>query len=323
MPSSPSRCCRSPSTSCWACSPIARGCARARGRLQMIFGLPARRHGVHQQTYAAMLFSGISGTAVSDIASLGRAADPAHDARRLPAHVQCGADSGDIDHRRPLSRRAWAMIIYALAVGNISVGAMFAGAMIPGIMMGAGLHARCRGTRRARAATAASFPRRAHASSGGRRSSVRRSSSCRSSSSEASSAALHGGPSRRPSGTAYTVLVGLVRKPRLRMKDIYDATRVQRGDQLGGRDAARRRRDRRVDPHLQPRHAVRSPTCSSRSRATRAVFMLIVMLALLFLGMLMDAVPIMICSRPAPRLRSPSSTASTRSSSATSSSSRA
>jgi tripartite ATP-independent transporter DctM subunit len=188
------------------------------------------------------------------------------------------------------------MIIYALAVGNISVGAMFAGAMIPGILMGLGFMAMSwRTTRKGGygyivpAPSAREFWRQTIKVTpllvlpiiivGGIFTGIF---------TVTESAAV---------GTAYTIVVGLLMKPRLRMKDIYDATVYSAvissvaGMLLGvGAIVAWILTYNRVTQTLADMLV--------NFTSDPAVFMLIVMLALLFLGMLMDAVPIIIALAP-------------------------
>ena len=109
--------------------------------LQMIFGW-TRGGMAYINVVAAMLFAGISGTAVSDIASLGRSQIQMMTRVGYPLAYSAALTAATAIIA-PIIPPSVAMIIYALAVGNVSVGAMFAGAMIPGVMMGARLHVRC------------------------------------------------------------------------------------------------------------------------------------------------------------------------------------
>lgn len=90
----------------------------------------------------SMFFAGISGTAVSDVASLGRieiklmeeAGYPrAHSAALTAASSICG----------PIIPPSVAMIIYALAAGNVSIGGLFLAGAIPGFVLGAGMLVMC------------------------------------------------------------------------------------------------------------------------------------------------------------------------------------
>ena len=284
--------------------------------LQMIFGR-LRGGMAYINSVAAMLFSGISGTAVSDIASLGRPLIQLMTRAGYPL-TYSAALTAATSIIGPVIPPSVGMIIYALAVGNISVGAMFAGAMIPGIMMGLGFMAMSWHTTRKGgygrifpAPTAREFWRQTVQVTpililpiiivGGIFSGIFTVTE-----SAAVGTALHG-----PRGPA--------RKPRLRMKDIYDATVYSAvissvAGMLLGVGA--------IVAWILTYNRVTQSVADMLVAFTSdpAVFMLIVMLALLFLGMLMDAVPIMICLAPL-LARSPSSTASTRSSSASSSSS--
>jgi TRAP-type C4-dicarboxylate transport system permease large subunit len=173
--------------------------------LQMIFGR-LRGGMAYINSVAAMLFSGISGTAVSDIASLGRpliqlmtrAGYPLTYSAALTAATSIIGPvippSVGHDHLRARG-------------GNISVGAMFAGAMIPGIIMGLGFMAMSWHTTRKGRLRPHLSRRRPHASSGGRRSRSRRSSSSRSSSSGASSPGIFTVTESAAVGTAYTIIV--------------------------------------------------------------------------------------------------------------------
>jgi len=262
--------------------------------LQMIFGR-VRAGMAYINSVAAMLFSGISGTAVSDIASLGRILIQLMTRAGYPA-TYSAALTAATSIIGPVIPPSVGMIIYALATGNVSVGAMFAGATIPGIIMGLGFMAMSWHTTRrggygrvfARP-TAREFWRQTVRVTpllilpviivGGIFTGIF---------TVTESAAV---------GTAYTILVGLFAKPRLRMKDIYEATVYSAvissvaGMLLGvGAIVAWILTYNRVTQSV----ADFIVTLTSDP----SVFMLIVMGVLLFLGMLMDAVPIMICLAP-------------------------
>jgi tripartite ATP-independent transporter DctM subunit len=104
--------------------------------LQMLLGR-TRGGMAYVNVASGMLFAGISGTAVSDIASLGRilmqlmtrAGYP------LPYSAALTAATSIIG---PIIPPSVAMIIYALAVGNVSVGGLFLGGAIPGFLFGIG-----------------------------------------------------------------------------------------------------------------------------------------------------------------------------------------
>ena len=104
--------------------------------LQMILGR-LRGGMAYINVVAAMLFAGISGTAVSDIASLGRMLIQLMTRAGYPLTYSAALTSAT-SIIGPIIPPSVAMIIYALAVGNVSVGAMFAGGAIPGVLFGVG-----------------------------------------------------------------------------------------------------------------------------------------------------------------------------------------
>lgn len=262
--------------------------------LQMIFGR-MRAGMAYINSVAAMLFSGISGTAVSDIASLGRILIQLMTRAGYPV-TYAAALTAATSIIGPVIPPSVGMIIYALAVGNVSVGALFAGAMIPGIIMGLGFMAMSWHTTRKGgyghifpAPTAREFWRQTIKVTpllalpviivGGIFTGVF---------TVTESAAV---------GTAYTIVIGLFAKPRLRMKDIYEATVYSAvissvaGMLLGvGAIVAW------ILTYNRATQTLAEMVVAFTSDP--AVFMLIVMAVLLFLGMLMDAVPIMICLAP-------------------------
>jgi len=90
----------------------------------------------------SMVFAGVSGTAVSDVASLGRVEiklmeeagyDRPYSAALTAATSICG----------PIIPPSVAMIVYALAAGNVSIGGLFLGGAIPGVLLGLGMLAMC------------------------------------------------------------------------------------------------------------------------------------------------------------------------------------
>ena len=90
----------------------------------------------------SMIFAGISGTAISDVASLGRIEielmrkagyDLPYSAALTAASSICG----------PIIPPSVAMIIYALAAGNVSIGGLFMAGALPGILLGLGMIAIC------------------------------------------------------------------------------------------------------------------------------------------------------------------------------------
>lgn len=104
--------------------------------LQMIFG--RMRGGMaYINVVASALFSGVSGTAVSDIASMGRV--------EIQMMVRAGyppsyaaALTAATSILGPIIPPSVAMIIYALAVGNVSIGALFIAGVIPGVLISLG-----------------------------------------------------------------------------------------------------------------------------------------------------------------------------------------
>lgn len=262
--------------------------------LQMLFGW-TRGGMAYINTVSSMLFAGISGTAVSDIASMGRVQIQMMTRAGYPLAYSAALTAATAIVA-PIIPPSVAMIIYALAVGNVSVGAMFAGGAIPGILFGAGfLVMSFFTTRRGKYGVVGPWPtldaflRQTLAVVpllilpfiivGGIFSGVF---------TVTESAAV---------GVAYTVIVGLLGKPRLRWKDIYDATLYSAvvsavaGLLLGaGAIVSWILTYNRVTQDL-------ADLLVSFSVGPIA-YMLIVVLVLFILGMLMDAVPIMIALAP-------------------------
>jgi TRAP-type transport system large permease protein len=262
--------------------------------LQMMFGR-MRAGMAYINSVAAMLFSGISGTAVSDIASLGRPLIQLMTRAGYPL-TYSAALTAATSIMGPIIPPSVGMIIYALATGNVSVGALFAGATIPGILMGVGFMAMSWYTTR-RGGYGRVFPRPTAREFwlqtlrvtpllilpviivGGIFTGIF---------TVTESAAV---------GVVYTIVIGLASRPGLRFKDIYDATVYSAvissvaGMLLGvGAIVAWILTFNRVTQSLADVLVALT--------SDPAIFMLIVMAALLFLGMLMDAVPIMIALAP-------------------------
>jgi len=262
--------------------------------LQMIFGR-MRAGMAYINSVAAMLFSGISGTAVSDIASLGRILIQLMTRAGYPI-TYSAALTAATSIIGPVIPPSVGMIIYALATGNVSVGAMFAGATIPGILMGIGFMGMSWYTTR-RGGYGRIFPRPTAA--------VFWRQTLRVTPLLILPVIIVGGiftgvftvTESAAVGTAYTIVVGMFAKPRLRMKDIYEATVYSAvissvaGMLLGvGAIVAW------ILTYNRVTQSVADMVVAYTSDPT--VFMMIVMAVLLFLGMLMDAVPIMICLAP-------------------------
>jgi tripartite ATP-independent transporter DctM subunit len=109
--------------------------------LQLLLG--KTRGGVaYLNVLNSMVFAGISGTAISDVASLGRLEidlmrragyELPYSAALTAASSICG----------PIIPPSVAMILYALAAGNISIGGLFMAGAVPGIILGLGMIGIC------------------------------------------------------------------------------------------------------------------------------------------------------------------------------------
>ncbi|MET0732672.1 MAG: TRAP transporter large permease [Casimicrobiaceae bacterium] len=262
--------------------------------LQMILGR-LRGGMAYINVVAAMLFAGISGTAVSDIASLGRTLIKLMTRAGYPLTYSAALTSAT-SIIGPIIPPSVAMIIYALAVGNVSVGAMFAGGAIPGVLFGVGFLAMA-WYRTRRGNYGVTLPRPELRSFlrqtlrvlpllvlpviivGGIFSGVF---------TVTESAAV---------GTVYTILVGVLKTPRLRWTDLYDATLYSAvisavAGMLLGAGAI-------VSWILTYNQVTQSLANTLLAMSVGPeVFMLMVVVMLLVLGMLMDAVPIMIALAP-------------------------
>jgi tripartite ATP-independent transporter DctM subunit len=244
---------------------------------------------------SSMLMAGVSGTAVSDIASMGRVQIQMMTRAGYPVDYAAALTAATAIIG-PVIPPSVAMIIYALAVGNVSVGAMFLGGAIPGLLFGLGFLAMSwYTTRRGQYGELVDRP--------------------------AAGALLRetllvvpllalpviiiGGivtgiftvTESAAIGVVYTIAIGLVMKPRLRFKDIYDATLYSAvissvvGMLLGAGA---------IVSWIFTFNRVTQSLADLLTALTTdpSVFMLLVVLALLVLGMLMDAVPIMIALAP-------------------------
>jgi C4-dicarboxylate transporter, DctM subunit len=104
--------------------------------LRMMFG--RARSGMAQvNVVSSVLFSGVSGTAVSDVASLGRILIQLMTRAGYPA-AYAAALTSSTAMLAPIIPPSVAMIIYALAVGNVSVAAMFMAGVVPGLLFSGG-----------------------------------------------------------------------------------------------------------------------------------------------------------------------------------------
>ena len=262
--------------------------------LQMLFG--RLRGGMsYINVVAAMLFAGISGTAVSDIASLGRILIQLMTRAGYPV-AYSAALTAATSIIGPIIPPSVAMIIYALATGSVSVGALFAGAAIPGVLFGLGFMAMAwRTTRKQGYGTIFDRPPPKVILRqtlrvvpllvlpviivGGIFSGVF---------TVTESAAV---------GVAYTVIIGLLARPRLRFKDFYDAILYSAvissvAGMLLGVGA--------IVSWILTYNRITQTLADIMVGLTSdpSMFMMIVVLVLLFLGMLMDAVPIMVALAP-------------------------
>jgi len=262
--------------------------------LQMILGR-LRGGMAYINVVSAMLFAGISGTAVSDIASLGRTLIQLMTRAGYPLTYSAALTSAT-SIIGPIIPPSVAMIIYALAVGNVSVGAMFAAGAIPGVLFGVGfLIMAFVTTRRGKYGVVQPWPTA--------RDFLRQ--TLRVIPLIALPVIIAGGifsgvftvTESAAVGVAYTVVVGLCSKPRLRWKDVYDATLYSAvvsavAGMLLGAGAI-------VSWILTYNRVTQDLADLLLSLSVGPIgYMLIVVVVLLILGMLMDAVPIMIALAP-------------------------
>ena len=262
--------------------------------LQMILGR-LRGGMAYINVVASMLFAGISGTAVSDIASMGRIQIQLMTQAGYPVAYGAALTAATAIIG-PIIPPSVAMIIYALATGSVSIGALFAGAAVPGFLFGLGFLALAwYDTRRGGYGAVYARPSRGEFVRqtikvmpllilpviivGGIFSGIF---------TVTESAAV---------GVVYTALVGFLSRPRLRFKDIYDSVLYSAvissvaGMLLGvGAIVAWILTFNRVTQTLAEMLVSFS--------ASPTVFMLVLVLVLLFLGMLMDAIPIIIALAP-------------------------
>jgi TRAP-type C4-dicarboxylate transport system permease large subunit len=85
-----------------------------------------------------MLFAGISGTAVSDVASLGRIEIQMMTRAGFALNYSAALTAASA-MVGPIIPPSVAMIIYALAAGNVSIGGLFMAGTVPGLLLGGGL----------------------------------------------------------------------------------------------------------------------------------------------------------------------------------------
>jgi tripartite ATP-independent transporter DctM subunit len=109
--------------------------------LRMVLGWT--RGGIaYLNVLASLIFAGVSGTAVSDVASMGRVEiqmmrRAGYDLEFSAALTAASAVMG------PIIPPSVAMVIYALAAGNISIAGLFLAGVIPGALMAVGMLAIC------------------------------------------------------------------------------------------------------------------------------------------------------------------------------------
>ena len=262
--------------------------------LEMIF---ARTRGgmAYINVVSSMMMAGISGTAVSDIASLGKVQiDMMTRAKYPPAYSAALTAATAIIG--PIIPPSVAMIIYALAVGNVSVGAMFIGGAIPGFLFGFGFMVMTwYTTRRHQYGMLMPYPSFGEfwrqtlrvmpvlilpvVIVGGIVTGVF---------TVTESAAI---------GVVYAAIIGLFSTPRLTFKDVYESLIYSAiissvAGMLLGAGA--------IVSWILTYNRVTQTLADFLTSVTDSptIFMLIVTLALLILGMLMDAVPIMIALAP-------------------------
>ena len=105
--------------------------------LQMVFGW-VRGGRAYVSVVGSMIFAGVSGTAISDVATIGRLEikmlrESGYAADYSAALVATCAILA------PIIPPSVAFVIYALAVGNVSIGGLFMAGVAPGILLGLGL----------------------------------------------------------------------------------------------------------------------------------------------------------------------------------------
>lgn len=262
--------------------------------LQMLFG--RLRGGMsYINVVAAMLFAGISGTAVSDIASLGRILIQLMTRAGYPV-AYSAALTAATSIIGPIIPPSVAMIIYALATGSVSVGALFAGAAIPGVLFGVGFMVMAwRTTRKQGYGTTFDRPP----------ANVIMRQTLRVLPLLVLPVIIVGGifsgvftvTESAAIGVAYTVIIGLLATPRLRFKDFYDAILYSAvissvAGMLLGVGA--------IVSWILTYNRITQTLADIMVGLTSdpSMFMIIVVVVLLFLGMLMDAVPIMVALAP-------------------------
>lgn len=104
--------------------------------LQLILGR-TRGGMAYLNVASSMLFAGISGTAVSDVASLGRVEIQLMTRAGYPL-IYSAALTAATSIVGPIIPPSIPMVIYALSVGNVSIGGLFLAGAVPGFLLGGG-----------------------------------------------------------------------------------------------------------------------------------------------------------------------------------------
>lgn len=262
--------------------------------LQMVLG--RMRGGMaYLNVLQSLVFAGAGGTAISDIASLGRVQIDLMVRAGYPV-LYSAALTAATAVIGPIIPPSLAMIIYGMSVGNISVGGLFVAAIIPGLLFTAGFLVMTWYTTRrhsyGRVMERAPFREIVKHTIyvmpllmlpliiiGGIMLGIF---------TVTESAGI---------GVVYTLIVGLLSRPRLRWKDIHDSIVYSAiiSSVVGMLLATGA-----IISWLFAFDGVTQTVADFLTSVTDSptVFLLIVMAALLVLGMVMDAVPIMVAIAP-------------------------
>ncbi len=109
--------------------------ARLTGFLKTLLG-PVRGGMAYLNIFASLMFAGISGTAVSDVSSMGYLEIKMMEETGLPRDFS-GALTAASAVAGPIIPPSLAMVVFALAIGGgISVSGLFASGVIPGLLLG-------------------------------------------------------------------------------------------------------------------------------------------------------------------------------------------
>ena len=262
--------------------------------LQMVLGR-SRGGMAYLNVLQSLVFAGAGGTAVSDIASTGRVQIQLMVRAGYPV-LYSAALTAATAVIGPIIPPSLAMIIYGMAVGNVSVGGLFVAAIIPGLLFTAGFLVMTWYTTRRHnygvVLNPAPFREIVWSTMlvlpllvlpfiiiGGIILGVF---------TVTESAGI---------GVVYTLIIGLVSKPRLRWKDIYDTVLYSAivSSVVGMLLATGA-----IIAWLFAFNGVTQTVADFLTSVTDSptIFLLLVMLALLVLGMVMDAAPIMVAVAP-------------------------